>query len=278
MICFSKLYREYFRIIVTKRKKNRLIYNETFFYSLFSYNQSIKIKMKPKALLFSFILFAFVASCSKNIEYSQEHINQTSGRYLYSPDEVIDIYYDNNNLFLKWRGAEKIEPVVLDENTFFVSDMYKKLRFVQHPESKKYYLGIVSETDDSKFTYDFIKVEDSFKTPSMYLASKRYHEALEGFIEIKKQDSTSVFVEEGEINELGYEKLRKKEFQDAIEVFKINVALYPESDNVYDSLADAYLRNGDSLQAYNNYKKALELNSGNKRAKKFIESYIKTQD
>lgn len=56
----------------------------------------------------------------------------------------------------------------------------------------------------------------------------------------------------------------------------MNVALYPESENVYDSLADSYVRSGDSLQAFNNYTKALEFNSGNKRAKEFIEAYQKS--
>ena len=245
---------------------------------IFFFNQSIEIKMKPRALLFSLILMAVVVSCSKNIEYSQEHINQTSGRYLFSQDEVIDVYYDNNKLFLKWRGADKIEPVVLDVNTFFVADMYKKLRFVQHPETKKHYLSIIPENETGQTTYDYLKVEDSFKTPSMLLRDKEYNKALEGYLEIKKQDSTSVFIDEGEFNNLGYELLRKKENQNAINVFKINVALYPESENVYDSLADAYLRSGDSLNAYNNYKKALELNTGNKRAKKFIENYNKNND
>ena len=53
----------------------------------------------------------------------------------------------------------------------------------------------------------------------------------------------------------------------------MNVALNSDSENVYDSLADAYLRSGDSLQAFNNYKKALELNSGNERAKSFVKNY-----
>ncbi|PWI31539.1 tetratricopeptide repeat protein [Flavobacteriaceae bacterium LYZ1037] len=234
--------------------------------------------MTPKAFILTFFFAVIITSCSKNIDYSEEHINQTSGRYLYSPDEVIDVYYNNNKLFLKWRGADFIVPVVLDKNTFFVADMYKKLRFVQHPETKKRFLSIIPEGDSGPITYDYLKVADSFKTPSMYLKAHEYDKALQGFLEINKQDSTSVFIEEGELNELGYEKIRRKEFQDAIEVFKINVALYPESDNVYDSLADAYLRHGDSLQAYINYDKALELNTGNKRAKKYITAYKKSND
>ena len=234
--------------------------------------------MKIQATLFSIVLFLVISSCSNNVEYSQDIINKTTGRYLYTPDEVIDTYYENNTLFIKWRGSEKLKPVALDETTFFIPDMYKKLRFVQHPETKKRYLGVVSEEDDSKFTYDYLKVADSFKTPSMHLKANNFDEALAGFLEIKEQDSTSVLIKEREFNSYGYELLRKKENEHAISVFKMNVAIYPESDNVYDSLADAYVRLGDSLNAYENYKKALELNTGNSRAKKFIEAYTKKQD
>ncbi|MEZ4802556.1 MAG: hypothetical protein R2797_07255 [Gelidibacter sp.] len=47
-----------------------------------------------KATITSFFLFIILSSCSKNINYSPEHIKQTSGRYLYNDNEVIDVYYD----------------------------------------------------------------------------------------------------------------------------------------------------------------------------------------
>ena len=231
--------------------------------------------MKTKTLMLSLILAVIVSSCSKNINYTPEFMTQTSGRYLYNQDEVIEVYYDNKKLFLKWRGAEKIKPVILDKNVFFVADMYKKFHFVQHPETQKRYLSIISEKDEKIITYNYLKVEDSFKIPSTHLKNKNYDKALAGYLEIKKQDSTSVLINEREFNSLGYELLRKKEFENAIDVFKINVALYPESDNVYDSLADAFLQSGDSLQALNNYKKTLEFNNGNKRAKKYVAAYNK---
>ncbi|MBE9489250.1 MAG: tetratricopeptide repeat protein [Bacteroidetes bacterium] len=231
--------------------------------------------MKFKALLFSLAIIVVISGCSKKIEYTSEYMEQTSGRYLYSQDDVIEIFYENKKLFISWRGAEKIKPVIIDENTFFIADMYKKLHFVQHPETKKHYLSIVSDEDEDKISYDYLKVEDGFKTPSMHFKDKEYEKALTGYLEIQKQDSTSIYINERDFNSLGYELLRKKEYDDAIGAFKINVALYPESSNVYDSLADAYLRNGDSLQAFNNFKKALEYNTGNKRAKRFIEAYKK---
>lgn len=230
---------------------------------------------KTKSLLFFLFLIVVVFSCSKNIDYSSEYMKQTSGRYLYNQDEVIDVYYDNEKLFLKWRGAEKIKPVILDKNIFFVVDMYKKLHFVQHPETKKRYLSIISEDNKDQITYDYLKVEDSFRIPSMHLKNKDYDKALAGYLEIQKQDSTSVLINERDFNSIGYKLLREKEYQNAIDMFKMNVALYPQSDNVYDSLADAYLRHGDSLQAFNNYKIALEYNSGNKRAKQYVEAYNK---
>jgi len=226
--------------------------------------------MKIKAvLLFALIIF----SCSKNVNYTPEIIKETLGRYVYSQEEVIDVYYDNNKLYLKWKGADKIETVAFDEHTFFVAEMYKKLRFVKHPQTKEAYLGIVSEDKYNKVDYAYLKVADTFKTPRMYLKDKEYDKALAGYLAIKQQDSTSVFLEEASFNRLGYNLLNEKAFNDAISVFKINVVLYPNSDNVYDSLADAYLRKGDSTQAYTNYKKALELNTGNRRAKRFVESY-----
>jgi tetratricopeptide (TPR) repeat protein len=231
--------------------------------------------MKTKPLLFFLFLIVVVFSCSKNVDYSSEYMQQTSGRYLYTQEEVIDVYYDNKMLFLKWKGAEKIKPVIIDENVFFVVDMYKKFHFVQHPETKKRYLSIVSEDNKDLITYDYLKVADSFKTPRMHLKDKNYSKALTGYLEIQKQDSTSVLFNEREFNSLGYRLLRDKEYENAIKVFKMNVVLYPKSSNVYDSLADAYVRHGDSLQAFNNYNKALEYNSENKRAKQFVESYNK---
>jgi len=230
---------------------------------------------KTKTLLFSLSLMVIVSSCSKSIDYTPEYMKQTSGRYLYNQDEVIDVFYDNNKLFFNWWGVKIIEPVVINKNTFFVADIYKKLHFVQHPETKKRYLSIISEVNEDLITYDYLKVADSFKTSGMHLKDGNYDKALAGYLEIKKQDSTSVLIDERDFNSLGYKLLREKEYENAIDVFKMNVALYPKSSNVYDSLADAYLRQGDSLQAFNNYKKALEYDNDNRRAKQFVEGYNK---
>ena len=87
-----------------------------------------------------------------------------------------------------------------------------------------------------------------------------------------------MYLDERAINSLGYKLLRKEAYEDAIEVFKMNVILFPESANVYDSLADGYLANGDSLQAFINFRKTLEYNEHNGKARRFVEAFSKTQD
>jgi len=59
---------------------------------------------------------------------------------------------------------------------------------------------------------------------------------------------------------LGYQLIRQKAYQDAIEIFKLSVETYPASYNTYDSLAEAYMDNGDMDLAIANYQASLQLN------------------
>ena len=43
---------------------------------------------------------------------------------------------------------------------------------------------------------------------------------------------------------MGYERLQSGDIKGAIEIFKLNVAAYPNSPNVYDTQSDAYLADG----------------------------------
>jgi tetratricopeptide (TPR) repeat protein len=74
-------------------------------------------------------------------------------------------------------------------------------------------------------------------------------------------------LKENEVNTWGYWLiLAYGKIKEAIEIFKLNVDLYPESSNVYDSLGEAYMRNGDKEFAIENYQKSVELNPQNTNA------------
>jgi len=61
----------------------------------------------------------------------------------------------------------------------------------------------------------------------------------------------------------------------AIEFFKLNVALYPNSFNVYDRLGEAYMAKGDKAAAVKNYEKSLELNPENQNGKEMLQKLKK---
>jgi CubicO group peptidase (beta-lactamase class C family) len=71
---------------------------------------------------------------------------------------------------------------------------------------------------------------------------------------------------EAEVNRLGYRLLARKKFEEAVEVFKTNVARFPASANAYDSLGEAYLKAGERELAAANYRKASELDPKNANA------------
>ena len=77
------------------------------------------------------------------------------------------------------------------------------------------------------------------------------------------------------LNIYGYELLNEKKIDMAIEVFKLNVRLFPGEANPYDSLAEAYLAKGDKESSIKYYKKSLEIDPEFPSAKAALEKLLK---
>jgi dienelactone hydrolase len=75
----------------------------------------------------------------------------------------------------------------------------------------------------------------------------------------RQKDSNAKLFDEGLVNMIGYEHLQDGDNKGAIAIFKLNANAFPKSANVYDSLSDAYLADGQKDLARENAKKALEL-------------------
>lgn len=71
---------------------------------------------------------------------------------------------------------------------------------------------------------------------------------------------------ERELNTLGYNLMRSGKLKEALEIFKLNVFMYPKASNPYDSLGEAYLALNQKDLAIENYKKSIELNPQNTNA------------
>lgn len=72
---------------------------------------------------------------------------------------------------------------------------------------------------------------------------------------------------EQSINDAGYQLMEAGRLKEAVELLKMNVQLYPESWNTYDSLGEAYAKAGESALAIQNYEKSLKLNPKNEQGK-----------
>lgn len=87
----------------------------------------------------------------------------------------------------------------------------------------------------------------------------------------KKKGDTAIYnVSEGEINSFGYELLSAKKANDALIIFTLNTELYPNGFNTFDSLGECLLILNKKEEGIKAYKKSLELNPKNKKARKIV--------
>lgn len=98
------------------------------------------------------------------------------------------------------------------------------------------------------------------------IGEKGIEAGLAQYRDLKTKQAKVYDFREPELNRLGYQLMQQKKLKEAIEIFKLNVAEYPGGFNTYDSLAEAYMNNGDAELAIQNYKKSLELNPQNTSA------------
>jgi tetratricopeptide (TPR) repeat protein len=104
------------------------------------------------------------------------------------------------------------------------------------------------------------------ETLSATIASSGLDAAVKQYHDLKAAPPAAYNFDEDELNTLGYRLIRAKKFKEAVRIFQLNVQAYPQSSNVYDSLAEAHMDAGDKPQAIVNYQKSLQLNPNNRNA------------
>ena len=142
------------------------------------------------------------------------------------------------------------------------------------PENVQKVSGLIYDViSDLKkdITQDEVDRARNYARAGMYLSS----ESMEA--RMTRLAKNELYFEESEFNAIGYRLMGTGKMKDAIEILKLNVDLYPESANVYDSLAEAYMNSGNTKNAIKNYKKSLELNPDNNNAKEMLKRLEKKQ-
>jgi len=104
------------------------------------------------------------------------------------------------------------------------------------------------------------------ETLSATVATNGIDAAVKQYHDLKAAGPSSYNFDEDELNNLGYGLIRAKKFTEAIRILQLNVEGYPKSGNVYDSLGEAYMDDGNKPLAIANYQKSLEVNPKNRGA------------
>lgn len=95
-------------------------------------------------------------------------------------------------------------------------------------------------------------------------------EAMALYEKAKTQFPGWILFEESRMNWAGYQLLKQDKTEAAIAIFQINVDAYPSSFNVYDSLAEAFMKAQQWDEARKYYLKSLELNPDNDNARQMM--------
>jgi asparagine N-glycosylation enzyme membrane subunit Stt3 len=116
-----------------------------------------------------------------------------------------------------------------------------------------------------------VKQSSVSKVFSKTLEAKGLDAAVAEYRDMRAKGFGEVYASEGDLNGLGYRLLNQKKIKEAIEVFKLNVEAYPKSANVYDSLGEAYMLDGQKEAAIAAYRKSLELDPKNANAAEMLQ-------
>ncbi len=134
----------------------------------------------------------------------------------------------------------------------------------------------VKHNQESSIDESIVSISKTKKQSISQLLKENSHLPIEERISLYKKlknenpDSYN-FENEDELTMYGYSLLWDNNVKEALEIFKLIVSQFPNSSNPYDSLGEAYMRNGNIELAIANYTKSLKMNPDNFNAEDQIE-------
>ncbi len=187
--------------------------------------------------------------------------NYTNAIFIGEPtSENINFYGDNNKVELpnskipaylsfawwqdkpQWEGEEWLAPHIAVDMSF------EEFRTNKDP---------VLETALTFSDPDYV-LDPMDHMTALFMADK-IEEIKSEAIRMIKDPDYRFFDFEGKFNNTGYMLLNQGNNRDALFVFGMVTEFFPESANAWDSLAEAYLRSGDTQKATDYYNKAILL-------------------
>ncbi|MCU0344395.1 MAG: DUF2911 domain-containing protein [Ignavibacterium sp.] len=179
---------------------------------------------------------------------------------------------NSTTLFLKWEILSIPIKIEVDVNETVIANMQKELTGIPgffwqgwnqiaiFALTNKYDLEKASAWVDRSIGIN--KNLTNMMTKSLILESMGESQEAE---KIKKEAFALPGIDEAQINTLGYQLMGMGKTDEALKVFEKNTVDYPDSWNVWDSLAEGLLTKGDKVKAKQFYEKALNMAPDNQK-------------
>lgn len=180
--------------------------------------------------------------------------------------------------YLQWDNNFVIKRA---EDVFKQNKTWNKRMFIALGNEPAYENGfnsfqeLLKKSKPKDFEYEFQQLKNenhgSIVLPAYYAGLRKVFTGWEApqsgsFIELEnhykklsERFGYKILPPENTVNQVGYQLLRADRTTEAVEVFKKNVENYPNSANVYDSLGEAYEKDGQLKPARDNYEKAYKI-------------------
>ncbi|SHE74906.1 serine hydrolase [Pedobacter caeni] len=213
----------------------------------------------------------YVSPVYQKLELDKGELDYLSGRYRTDRSDLMRIYREGGKVFLMKNSEQPEELFKIADHTFVVANSSDyKIKVVINPADQVKHLAFIWGTDAVKYINPVMKTDE--KVPYEFILEGQFDQALAAYQQMKKEHPDYHTVGQRYLTDMGYRLLRIKEIKKAIDLFKVNAFLYPEESDVYDSLGEAYLADGDKKLGKENYLKALKLNPNNDNAAKIVKS------
>lgn len=211
---------------------------------------------------------------TKPLSFDQSQADEITGKYLFSRMGILNITQKDSQLFLTiddplegniFSVLSELHPI---GNMAFTTDInevgisFAKTSAAAAPQLHLYW-------GDSQRILE--KLPAGYMSPLELLRAGKVADGIAAIKADKANFASGYSNLEGLLNSLGYRYLQQDKHDDAIAIFQLNTELFPNSWNVYDSLAEAFMTSGDNTQAIHFYQKALAINPDSDHSRRMLD-------
>jgi hypothetical protein len=197
-------------------------------------------------------------------------VGRYAGRYSYDSDRVLSILNARGGLKLDITGLARLNLYPISEGRFRTGRGIFELTFELNKDSN---------LDEIRWSVAgrsrvLQRLPTNFKTPAELLQDGRVSESAAAYRRIKRENPLDSAIAERALNNRGYGFLGAKQYEQALNLFELNVEFYPGSSNAWDSLGEANMLAGNKQKAAESYRRSLDLNPDNTNAKRMLKKLL----